>query len=58
MQEPLKYAKDCERLLGFILDHVPWSSIKTTDQIAQSQKQINDIWTKEFNRDMETDNLE
>ena len=27
MQEPLKYASDCIRLVGYIIDHAPWPSV-------------------------------
>jgi hypothetical protein len=58
MQEPLKYADDCNRLIGFVMDHVPWSSTKTTDQLMESNEKINEMWKAEFHRDMETDHLE
>ncbi|CAF1202366.1 unnamed protein product [Rotaria sordida] len=57
MQEPLKYADDCNRLIGFIMNHVPWLSTKTTDQIIESYEKINEIWKTEFDRDMKTDHL-
>ena len=58
MQEPLKYAVDCNRLIGFVMDHVPWSSSKTTAKITESHKKINEIWKAEFERNMETDHFE
>ncbi|CAF3747094.1 unnamed protein product [Rotaria sp. Silwood1] len=57
MQEPLKYADDCNRLIWFVMDHIPWSSTKTEDQITESYEKINEIWKAEFDRDMETDHL-
>ena len=57
MQEPLKYADDCNRLMGFIMDHTPWSSGKTANDTAQSRRRISEIWNVEFERSMETDHL-
>lgn len=58
MQEPLKYADDCQHLLGRLIDHVPWSSSITANQITESNMQMNEIWQKEFDRNMESDHLE
>ncbi|CAF4731189.1 unnamed protein product [Rotaria sp. Silwood1] len=30
MQEPLKYASDCIRLVGYVIDHAPWPSVDET----------------------------
>jgi hypothetical protein len=40
------------------MDHVPWSSTKTTDQLMESNEKINEMWKAEFHRDMEIDHLE
>ncbi|CAF1076920.1 unnamed protein product [Adineta ricciae] len=57
MQEPLKYADDCNRLVGFIMNHTPWSSTRTANDIAQSRREISEIWNIEFERSMERDHL-
>ena len=57
MQEPVKYADDCNCLIGFIMDHIPWPSTKTEDQITELYQKTNQIWKAEFDRDMERDHL-
>ena len=57
MQEPLKYADDCTRLMGFIMDHTPWPSGRTANETAQSHRETNEIWNIEFERSMERDHL-
>ncbi|CAF0951485.1 unnamed protein product [Adineta steineri] len=56
MQEPLKYASDCIRLVNYIIDHTPWISAdgNITKSICDD---IANIWKNEFDNDMETDHL-
>ncbi len=56
MQEPLKYASDCLRLIGYVIDHVRWSSIEK-DQMEKLREKIIDIWKQEFHREMITDHF-
>ncbi|CAF1520752.1 unnamed protein product [Adineta ricciae] len=60
MQEPLKYIDDCNRLFGVMINHIPWSSTKTTDtdQITVFHEKMIDIWNEEFERNLDTDHLE
>ncbi|CAF1439208.1 unnamed protein product [Adineta steineri] len=58
MQEPLKYADDCNHLIGFVIDHVPWSSNVAENHIKESYEKLNEIWKIEFDRDMEIDHFE
>ncbi len=56
MQTPLIYASDCIRLVGYIIDHIPLSSIDFY-QMGKSYDNRNDIWKEEFNYDTTTDHL-
>jgi hypothetical protein len=56
MQEPLKYARDCRRFVGYVIDHIPCSLIETAEMMKLNKK-INDIWKVEFKNDMTTDHL-
>jgi len=57
MQEPLKYTSDCRQYVGYIIDHIPCLSIKTTQMMELNEK-INDIWKAEFNNDINIDHLD
>lgn len=54
MQEPLKYAYDCNRFFGRIIDHYPWPSIDKY-QIKQSCQNLDRYWQKEFQTCILTD---
>ncbi|CAF0797512.1 unnamed protein product, partial [Rotaria sordida] len=56
MQEPTKYASDCLRLVGYIMDHTPRISVET-DQIKKSWENTIDVWKREFGRDMAIDHI-
>jgi hypothetical protein len=56
MQEPLKYASDCIRLVGYIIDHAPWPSEDENKMKDSCDGTIN-AWKKEFQSDMSTDHL-
>ncbi|CAF4835582.1 unnamed protein product [Rotaria sp. Silwood1] len=57
MQEPLKYANDCNRLVGYLIDHYPWPSIDKY-QIKQSCQNLYRYWKKEFQNDISIDHFE
>ncbi|CAF1120518.1 unnamed protein product [Didymodactylos carnosus] len=56
MQETLKYVADSERIVGYLMDHAPWS---TTDggKTEQSCRKTNYCWKKEFDSDISIDHL-
>jgi hypothetical protein len=56
MQEPLNYAKDCNRFLGYIIDHDPHPSIGKK-QIKKYYEDLNQYWKKEFQNDISMDHL-
>jgi hypothetical protein len=56
MQEPLKYASDCNRLGGYVIDHVPWPSVDEK-KMKNSCKDTINAWKEEFESDMSTDHL-
>jgi hypothetical protein len=56
MQEPLKYAVDCTRLVGYLIDHTPWPSVDRK-KMKDSCDDIAQAWKKEFEADMSTDHL-
>ncbi|CAF0905170.1 unnamed protein product [Adineta steineri] len=56
MQEPLKYASDCVRLVGYVIDHAPWPSVDTNKMESSCHDTMN-VWKKEFDSDMKTDHL-
>ena len=56
MQEPLKYASDCIRLVGYIIDHAPWPS-EDENKMKDSCDDTINAWKKEFQSDMSTDHL-
>lgn len=58
MQEPLKYANDCRRLVGFVIDHVPWLSARTIEDMSESHDKMCEVWKTEFDRHMRTDHFE
>jgi hypothetical protein len=56
MQEPLNYAEDCNRFVGYIIDHDSSSPIGKK-QIKKSYKDLIQFWKKEFQNDLLTDHL-
>ena len=56
MQEPLKYAADCIRLVGYVIDHAPWPSVDG-NEMKNSCDDTTNAWKKEFDTDMSTDHL-
>jgi hypothetical protein len=56
MQEPLKYASDCIRLVGYVTDHAPWPS-EDENKMKDSCDDTVNAWKKEFQSDMSTDHL-
>ncbi|CAF3920257.1 unnamed protein product [Rotaria sp. Silwood1] len=56
MQEPLNYAADCVRLVGYVIFHNLWSTIKD-DNMQKSSVKTSDIWKQEFGTDIITDHL-
>jgi hypothetical protein len=56
MQVPLKYATDCIRLVGYVIDHAPWPSVDR-NQMKSSCDDTNNAWKQEFDNDMSTDHL-
>ncbi len=53
MQEPLNYAADCVRLVGYVIYHVPLPMIENNT----AYNQMNKIWKDEFKVDIMTDHL-
>ena len=56
MQEPVKYAADCQRLVSYLIDHLPWPSVDR-NQMKESCQDTMKIWKDEFNVEMKTDHL-
>ena len=56
MQEPLKYASDCLRLVGYVIDHAPWPSVDANKMKGSCDDTVSS-WKKEFQSDMQTDHL-
>jgi hypothetical protein len=56
MQEPLKYAADCTRLVGYLIDHAPWPSVDGK-KMKDSCDGTTQAWKKEFQVEMSTDHL-
>jgi hypothetical protein len=56
MQEPLNYAADCMRLVGYVIFHSPWPMIED-DTMKKTRKKTDDIWKQEFASDITTDHL-
>lgn len=56
MQEPLKYASDCIRLIGYVIDHAPWPSVDE-QQMKDACNDTEQAWKKEFASEMKTDHL-
>ncbi len=54
MQEPLKYADDCLRLVGYVVYHDPWPIIEDKN-MKKSCNQIDQIWNDEFKCEIEVD---
>ncbi|CAF1266858.1 unnamed protein product, partial [Didymodactylos carnosus] len=47
MQQPLNYAADCVRLIGYVIPHSPWPMIEE-DTMKKSRDGTDDIWKQEF----------
>jgi hypothetical protein len=56
MQEPLKYANDCNRLVGYLIDFYPWVLIEK-NQMKLAYQVLNQYWKKEFPIDVYIDHL-
>ncbi|CAF3529452.1 unnamed protein product [Rotaria sp. Silwood1] len=56
MQEPLNYAADCVRLVGYVIFHDPWPIIDDSN-MKKSCDKTDEIWTREFDSDITTDHL-
>ncbi len=56
MQEPIKYASDCIKLVGYVIDHSPWPSVDEKE-MKNSCDDTTIAWKKEFQRKMRTDHL-
>ena len=56
MQEPLKYAADCNRLVGYIIDHAPWPSVDE-EEMQSACDDTTKAWKDEFQSEMEKDHL-
>jgi hypothetical protein len=56
MQEPLNYACDCLRIVGYVIFHDPWPIIED-ENINKSFDQIDKIWKDEFQSDINIDHL-
>ncbi|CAF4064257.1 unnamed protein product [Rotaria sordida] len=56
MQEPLKYAADCLRFVGYIIVHAPWPIIEDKKMKKESDRKDN-IWKEEFQSEISTDHL-
>ncbi|CAF4669346.1 unnamed protein product, partial [Rotaria sp. Silwood2] len=56
MQEPLNYAADCIRLVGYVIFHHPWPIIED-DTMKKSCDKVDAIWKQEFDSDITTDHL-
>ncbi|CAF4358827.1 unnamed protein product, partial [Rotaria sordida] len=56
MQEPLKYAADCLRFVGYIIFHAPWPIIEDK-QMKKENDRKNNIWKEEFQSEISMDHL-
>ncbi|CAF1325825.1 unnamed protein product [Rotaria sordida] len=56
MQEPLNYAADCIRLVGYVIFHDPWPIIDDNN-MKKSCNKMDEIWKREFDSDTTTDHL-
>lgn len=56
MQEPLKYASDCDRLAGYLIDHAPWPSVDGKEMKEACEGTVK-VWENEFQVEMSTDHL-
>ncbi|CAF1067084.1 unnamed protein product [Adineta ricciae] len=56
MQEPLKYVADCQRLVGYVVDHAPWPSVDA-NKMKKSCDDTANVWKREFDSDMQFDHL-
>ena len=56
MQEPLKYAADCIRLVGYVIYHDPWPMIEDKT-MKNSCDRVDQIWKDEFQCNIDTDHL-
>jgi hypothetical protein len=56
MQEPLNYAADCIRLVGYVIYHNPWPMIED-ETMKEARDQTDNVWKNEFQADIMTDHL-
>jgi hypothetical protein len=56
MQEPLNYAADCIRLVGYVIYHNPWPMIED-ETMKEARDQTDNVWKNEFQADLMTDHL-
>jgi hypothetical protein len=56
MQEPLNYAADCIRLVGYVIYHNPWPMIED-ETLKKARDQTDNVWKDEFQADLMTDHL-
>ena len=56
MQQPINYASDCIRLVGYVIDHTPWPSVDHNQRKDSCEDTIK-TWKDEFKTDMSIDHL-
>jgi hypothetical protein len=56
MQEPLHYAADCLRLVGYLIIHDP-QPIVEDEGMKNSSDQMDHIWKDEFQCDLDKDHF-
>ena len=56
MQEPLNYAADCLRLVGYIVYHDPWPMVED-QKMTDAHDRVNEMWTDEFDSQIDADHL-
>jgi hypothetical protein len=54
MPKPLIYKADCHRLVGYMIYHDPWPTVKDKTKTKSCNK-ASQFWKKEFERDINTD---
>ena len=57
MQEPLKYAADCQRLGGYLIDHKWTTEGDRKKRQEESDNRTFDVWKNEFQAEMSMDHL-
>jgi len=56
MIHPLIYKKDCQELVGYLMDHEPWPK-ESTVSMNKSFKDSSNIWQNEFSLPMEEEHI-